>query len=139
MLHINYLAVLVAAISNFFIGFLLHGPILGKLWMRLANIHPTGEEKLSDMWPKMLQNFFVHLVFVYVFAVMYLFASSSTLIGGGSVLNGIKIACLVWLGFVCTTTSIEVIWMGRSFKLWLYEACCSLVACIAMGAIVAAW
>jgi hypothetical protein len=139
MLHINYLTVLVAAISNFFIGFLLHGPILGKLWMRLANIHPTGKEKMSDMWPKMLQNFFVQMVFVYVFSVIYLFASSSPLMGGGSVLNGIKIACYVWLGFICTTTSIEVIWMGRSFKLWLYEAFCSLITCIAMGAIVAAW
>jgi len=139
MLHINYLMVLVAAAGNFFIGFLLHGPVLGKLWMRLANIHPTGDEKLSDMWPKMLQNFFVQLVFVYVFAVMYSLASSSSLMGGSSVLNGIKVACLVWLGFICTTTSIEVIWMGRSFKLWLYEAFCSLVTCIAMGSIVAAW
>ncbi|MCX7175523.1 MAG: DUF1761 domain-containing protein [Proteobacteria bacterium] len=139
MMQINYMAVFVAAISNFIIGFLLHGPILGKVWMKLANIHPTGEERLLDMWPKLLQNFLVHIVFVYVFSVVYLFASTSPILGGSSVLNGVKLALLVWLGFLCTTTSIEVIWMGRSLKLWLFEVFCSLITCIAMGAIIAAW
>lgn len=139
MFHVNFLAILVAALSNFFIGFLLHGPILGKLWMRLANIHPTGEEKMSDMWPKMVQNFIVHIVFVTIFSVIYLLASTSSLMAGGSIINGMKLSFLVWLGFICTTTSIEVIWMGRSVKLWLYEAFCSLVICLAMGAIIAAW
>ena len=138
MLSVNLLAVFAAAVSNFMIGFLLHGPLFGKLWMRLANIHPTGSEKMSDMWPKLVQNFLVHLVFVYAFAVAYAIAKTSLVMGGGSILNGIKLAFLVWIGFVCTTTSIEVIWMGRSYKLWLYEAACSLAACIAMGAIIAA-
>lgn len=139
MLHVSYVAVWAAAISNFVIGFLLHGPILGKLWMKLANIHPTGEEKLVDMWPQLLKNFVVQLIFVYVFAVIYFLVSTSPIMGGGSVINGIKTALLVWLGFLCTTTSIEVIWMGRSYKLWLFEVFCSLVTCIAMGAIIAAW
>jgi hypothetical protein len=63
-MHINYIAVLIAAISNFIIGFLMHGPLLGKLWMKLANVHPTGNEKLSDMLPQMVQNFIVNLIFV---------------------------------------------------------------------------
>ena len=138
MMHVNYLAVLIAAISNFVIGFLMHGPIMGKLWMKLANVHPTGNEKLSDMWPQMLKNFIVHLVFVYAFAVVYSLASASPILGGNSILSGIKLAVLVWFGFLCTTTSIEVIWMGRSYKLWLFEVFSSLITCIAMGAIIAA-
>jgi hypothetical protein len=138
MLRVNHLAVFAAAVSNFMIGFLMHGPLLGKLWMRLADIHPTGNEKMSDMWPKLVQNLLVHLVFVYAFAVVYEIAAASPAMGGGSVMNGIKLALLVWIGFICTTTSIEVIWMGRSYKLWLYEAACSMIVCIAMGAIIAA-
>lgn len=133
----NYLAVLIAAISNFVIGFLMHGPILGKLWMKLANVHPTGNEKLANMWPQMLKNFIVHLVFVYTFAVVYSLASTSPALGGTSLFGGIKLAALVWFGFLCTTTSIEVIWMGRSYKLWLFEVFSSLLTCIAMGAIIA--
>ncbi len=137
-MHVNYLAVLIAASSNFVIGFLMHGPILGKLWMRLANVHPTGNEKLTDMWPKMLQNFIVHLVFVYTFAVVYSLVSASSALGGNNLIGGIKLAVLIWFGFLCTTTSIEVIWMGRSFKLWVFEAFGSLITCIAMGTIIAA-
>ena len=128
-MRVNFLAVLVAALSNFVIGFLLHGPVLGKLWMKLANVHPTGNEKFSDMVPKMVQNFLVHVVFAFVFAVVYRAGS----------LSGVKLALLVWAGFICTTTSIEVIWMGRSVKLWLFEAFGSLLVCISMGTIIAAW
>jgi len=137
LIDVNFLAVLIAAISNFVIGFLMHGPILGKLWMKLANVHPTGNEKLADMWPQMLKNFIVHLVFVYTFAVVYSLASAAPILSENSMLGGVKLAVLVWFGFLCTTTSIEVIWMGRSYKLWLFEACCSLLTCIAMGAIIA--
>jgi hypothetical protein len=139
MLPINYWAVLVAAIANFIIGFLFHGPLFGKVWMKLADIHPTGNEKFADMIPQMVKNLLANIVFAYVLASVYLFATTSPLIGGSGALNGMMCAFWIWLGFVVTTTSIEVIWMGRSYKLWLFEACASLVSCLAMGAIIGAW
>lgn len=138
-MQINYLAVLVAAIANFIIGFLLHGPVLGKTWMRLANIHPTGQEKFKDMVPQMVKNFLVNVVFAYVLSVMYMSAATSPLSAGAGVWTGICVAFLAWLGFIVTSSSMEVIWMGRSYKLWLFEIFASLVACLAMGAIIAAW
>jgi hypothetical protein len=137
-MHINYIAVLIAAISNFIIGFLMHGPLLGKLWMKLANVHPTGNEKLSDMLPQMVQNFIVNLIFVYTFAVVYSLASASSMLAGNRIIGGIELAVLIWFGFLSTTTSIEVIWMGKSYKLWLFEVFSSLITCITMGAIIAA-
>ncbi len=136
MFIINYGAVLLAAVANFVIGFLLHGPILGKLWMKLANVHPTGNEKLADMLPQLLKNFIVQLIFVYIFAVIFSLAAFSPALGGVSIINGIKVAVLVWFGFICTTTSIEVIWMGRTYQLWLYECFCSLISSIVMGIII---
>lgn len=53
MISINFVSVFIAAIVAFILGFLFHGPISGKLWMKLANIHPTGNEKMSDMYGKM--------------------------------------------------------------------------------------
>lgn len=139
MLPIQYTAVLVAAIANFIIGFLLHGPVLGKTWMRLANIQPTGNEKLGDMVPQMIKNFLANLLFAYVLAVVYLFASTSPVMGGSGALNGMVCAFWIWLGFVVTSTSMDVIWMGRSYKLWLFECFSSLISILAMGAIIAAW
>jgi hypothetical protein len=139
MLPINYIAVIVAAIAAFIIGFLLHGPVLGKLWMKLANVHMTGNEKLSDMYRQMILNFIANLVTAFALAIIYVLASSSPFMSASALCNGIIISFVVWFGFLLTSTSIEVIWMGRSFKLWLFEAGSSLIVMLTMGAIIASW
>jgi hypothetical protein len=139
MLAINYVAVLVAAVAAFIIGFLMHGPVAGKLWMRLANVHMTGNEKMSDMYGKMIWNFVSNLVTAYALAVVYLFASTSSTFGGPSIWVGLICGFLAWLGFLATSSSIEVIWMGKSSKLWLFELFSSFIVMLAMGAIIAAF
>lgn len=138
MLPINYVAVIVAALANFIIGFLFHGPLFGKTWMRLADVHPKGDEKFANMIPQMVKNFLVNILFAYVLAAVYLFASTSPLMGGSGAWAGLVCAFWVWLGFIFTMSSIEVIWMGRSYKLWSFELASSLTACLAMGAIIGA-
>lgn len=129
MISIQYGAVVLAAVVNFIIGFLFHGPLFGKLWMKLANIHPTGNEKFKDMIPQMIKNLIMNLICAYVLAVFI------SLIGK-SVSNGIIIASLVWFGFILTGSSMDVIWMGKSKKLWLFEVISSLACLLAMGAII---
>lgn len=139
MLPINYVAVIVAALAMFIIGFLFHGPLFGKLWMKLANIHPTGKEKFSDMIPQMLKNFLANILCAYVLSVVYLFASTSPAMGGSGALNGMVCAFWIWLGFIVTGSSMDVIWMGKSKSLWCFEMVASLASFLAMGAIIAAW
>ncbi|MBI3396138.1 MAG: DUF1761 domain-containing protein [Spirochaetia bacterium] len=139
MLPINYLAVIVAALTAFVLGFLFHGPLLGKVWMKLADIHPTGNEKFSDMVPQLLWNMLANLATAFGLAVIYLFSAASPYLAGSGIWKGVVCAIWVWGGFLVTSTSIEVIWMGRNVKLWLFEAACSLVVMAAMGAIIAAW
>ena len=133
----NLLVVLGAAVATFIIGFLLHGPVGGKLWMKLADIHPTGNEKFSDMYGQMFWNLGTNFVTAYVLGVIYLVAASSPLVSSSGTWLGICCGLLVWIGFQVPMSAIEVIWMKRSVKLWLYEALCALIAFVAMGAIVA--
>lgn len=139
MLPINLLAVVVAAVAAFIIGFLFHGPFFGKIWMKLANIHPTGKEKFADMIPQMAWNLVANLVTAYVLAVIYLFSADSPYLSGSGAWEGIVIGVWLWLGFLVTSSSISVIWMKASVKLWLFEAVASLVTMVAMGAIIAGW
>jgi len=139
MTSINLLAVCVAAIIAFVLGFLFHGPVAGKLWIKLADIHPTGNEKFKDMIPQMLWNLLVQFITAFVLAVIYLFASSSPYIGGKGIFGGIILAIWIWLGFLVTSSSIEVIWMGRNYKLWLFEVVSSFIVMVTMGAIIAGW
>lgn len=136
MSSINFLAVVIAAVVAFIIGFLFHGPLFGKLWVRLANIVPTGNEKMSDMYGKMFWNFAVNLLTSFGLANIIL-VSTSYYHTEGSVISGMAVGFWVWLCFLVTSSSIEVIWMGKSFKLWLFEACSSLVVMTVMGAILA--
>lgn len=139
MVSINFLAVLVAAVAAFILGFLFHGPISGKLWMKLANITPTGNEKFKDMIPQMVWNLVVNIITASVMAMIFVLVFSSPLMGPATWYRGAMVGIWVWLGFLATSSSIDVIWMGKSFKLWMFEAVCSLIVTGVMGAILAAW
>jgi hypothetical protein len=138
MLPINLLSVLVSAIVAFVLGFLFHGPISGKLWMKLANIHPTGNEKMSDIYGQLFWNFVVNLVTAFGLANIIL-VSTAYSHTEGSIVSGMAVGFWVWFSFLVSSSLIEVIWMGRSWKLWLFEAVCSLIAMLSMGAILAGW
>lgn len=139
MLSINFVAVLVAAVVAFILGFLFHGPISGKLWMKLANITPTGNEKFKDMIPQMVWNLVVNIITASVMAMIFVLVFSSPLMGPATWYRGAMVGIWFWLGFLVTSSSIDVIWMGKSWKLWLFEAVCSLIVTGVMGAILAAW
>lgn len=131
----NIIAIVLAALATFIIGFLFHGPLFGKLWMRLANVHPTGNEKMSGMIPQMIWNFIVNLVTAGVMALLFLAIFTSSLIGEETWYKGAIWAAWIWLGFIVTSSSINVIWMKHSWKLWLFECVASLVSFVAMGII----
>lgn len=139
MMTINFVAVFVAALVAFVVGFLAHGPIAGKLWMKLANITPTGNEKFSDMVPQMIGNLFTNFITALALAVVYFFASTSPRVHISGVWGGVLCGLLVWVGFLATSSAIEVLWMGRKTSLWLFELVCSGVVMAVMGAIIAAW
>ncbi len=139
MLSINLVTVFAAAITGFVLGFLFHGPVSGKLWMKLADIHPTGNEKFKDMIPQMVWNFVAQLVTSYVLAVIYFYVSTSQYSSGPGITTGIITALWLWLGFLIPSSSIDVIWMGKKKSLWIFEAACSLVVMIVMGAMIGGW
>ena len=137
MAPVHFLAVIVAAVAAFIIGFLFHGPLFGKLWMKLADVHPTGNEKMSDMYGQLVMNLIVNIVSAYTLALVYAYVSTSTYSSGPGLWTGIMCGVLVALGFQASITSIEVIWMKQSVKLWLFECVSALVVFMTMGAIIA--
>jgi hypothetical protein len=133
----HILAIVLAALATFIIGFLFHGPLFGKLWMRLANVHPTGNEKFADMLPQMGWNLLVNLTTASVMSMLFWIIFSSPLMGEKTWYKGGIWGFWLWLGFIVTSSAIGVIWMKQSWKLWLFECAASLVAFVAMGIILA--
>lgn len=134
----NFLAIFVSAVACFVVGFIFHVPPLGKIWMRLNNIPmPTGEMKFSSMAGQMGANFLMNLVCAYVLSGIINTAAMAY--GNISWYTGSIVALYLWLGFIVTNTSNDVIWMGKNKKAWGYEMLSSFVALAVMGAILAAW
>ena len=136
----NIFSILVAALAAFIIGFLFHGPLFGKTWMRLANVTPPTEHVgFSGMWKQMVLNYISNVVMATVLAGVLWLAFASPLMGEPTWFRGVICGAWLWLGFIVTTSSLDVIWMKSSVKLWLFEMVSLLVSVSVMGAILAVW
>lgn len=133
------LPIIVSAIVFFIIGFLIHGPLFGKLWMRLAGVTPTGNEKFSDMYGQMFWNIIVNIITsIFIYGAIWV-ASHSPIMGELTWYKGAFVGAWLWFGFVVPSTLMDVIWLKRKFSYWLFEAINSLICMAVVGAILAVW
>lgn len=83
--------------------------------------------------PWMLVGFVGHLLIALVMAVIVVLANATTVLGG------IAVGVLVWLGFVVTLEIGELIWEKIPFKLFMLRIGNHLVALSIAAAILAVW
>lgn len=121
------------------VGFLWYGPLFGRQWIRMMNFTQQDMEraKAKGMGKTYLLSFIGALVTAYVLHHLIVFASAFTGAEGASA--GIMAAFWAWLGFVATVTLNNVLWEGRSWKMWLLTNGHQLVSLIVMGWIMASW
>ena len=131
---INYWAVLVAAIASFVIGWIWHGPLFGRQWMKLSGMTPQ-KMKSMKMSParSMTFGFIAMLVTAYVLAHFVDMLSVTTL-GGAA-----QFAFWAWLGLVAPVQIGVWLWEGKPFNLFLLSTAYQLVVLIVMTGIVAVW
>ena len=119
-LHIDHLAVLIAALVNLVIGFVWYSRYL------------FGKKKESGGRLSLLWNGLVAILSAYILAFFEVSFSVTT------VSDGMFVGFLVWIGFVATTQIYAVIWSKMSFKHFLVHTGCQLLAYLAMGGIIGA-
>ena len=126
----NYLAILVAAIANMVIGFLWYGPIFGKKWMALSGM---TEEQMKSVNPGPLyaQSFVMTLLTYFVLARF--------VAGALTPIEGIKVAFLIWLGFVMTVQFTASLFSTKPRALFYLDTGYQLTTYIVAGAILGAW
>ncbi len=131
--HINYVAVLVAAIINMVIGAIWYSPaVFGTTWMALVGKKPEDLQK--GMLPRSYGLMFVAaLVLAFVLVTVIRAAHVGTAMGG------VKVGIAVWIGFVLTTSSGLVIFEGRPVKLYWLNNGYHAVTLVINGALLAAW
>lgn len=130
----NYLALLVAAVAAFFIGFLWHGPVFGKLWIKLSGMtdQQLKEAKEQNMAPMMI------LAFIQQVLTAYVLAQFSLAWGAADAMHALLVAFWAWL-LVAVVLLNGVLWEKRSTNLYLFNLAYYLVLFAVVSLIVTLW
>jgi len=129
---LSYLAIIVAALAQFVLGWLWYGRLFGKRWMSLMGINPQSINR-EGMGKTLVWTFIGSLVTA---GVLRKFA---TMVGAHTVGAGVALGAMVWFGFIATVTLASVLYEKRSVNLYVLNNGYQLVSLAVMGAIVAAW
>ncbi len=131
--HINYVAVIVAALVPMILGAIWYAPaVFGNVWMQLVGKKPEDLQK--GTLPQAYGMMFVGaLVLSFVLAHVLRWANAATAI------NGVKVALTVWIGFVLATSAGAYVFEGRPAKLYWLNNGYHGIALVIMGVILAVW
>jgi hypothetical protein len=130
--HVNYLAVLIAAVANYVIATIWYAAIFGKLWQKLTGI--------TDMKPAPMN---IVLVFIGSFVLSYVlyhsivFAEAYLKIGG--IQGGIMGGFFGWLGYIAPVTLSTKLYEKKPWGLWLLDNGFWLISLMVMGVIQSFW
>ena len=132
--EINFLAVLVAALTNFLIGGVWYSPMLfARLWMKELDTNPVEAPQPGSVARAFLGAFFCALVTA-VFLSIFIVATQTY-----SGFGGAEIGFLAALGFVATSLGTNFLFEKRSRILYQITAGHHILAFTVMGAILGGW
>src|SRR5688500_16392657 len=123
--HVNWLAVIIAAVAGVVIGFIWYLPqVFGRRWAREGGIELPSSGDVSPL--------------IYLFSVVQALVQAyvvALFAGGHGIVNGAIIGFVLWL-LIAATTYSSVLYERRSRAYWAINTGYSLVSLLVMGAIV---
>jgi hypothetical protein len=128
--HLNWLAVLTAAVASFAIGGLWYSPLLfAKLWMRETNITPENAKGSN-----------IPLIFGTTFVLQIIAAIGLALVTEHSnVSQGALRGLMIGVVWVATAIGTNYLYERKSLLLFFINVGYSVVLLTVMGAILGAW
>jgi hypothetical protein len=129
---INYVAVLVAALSGFAVGAIWYGPLFGKHWSLASGSHDAKASNVNAPAVYLL-TFVLSLIAAMILALVIHQMHASGAIAGA------RVSFLLWLGFILTVRVTEALFNGTDMRLVMIDAGYRLVWTVVMGVILAVW
>ena len=132
MVPINWWAVLVAAVLKFAIGAFWYSPVaFSKQWQEETKT--TDEQFRAGFVMATVAELVTDIVMAYVLAR---FIAG---LGITSILGGLTVGALAWVGFVATNGITRIYYERSTWRLFGINMGYLLVSLLAMGAILALW
>jgi hypothetical protein len=132
-LKINHLAVLVAVILQFVLGFLWYGPLFGEAWMGMVGLDVATIEADPAGAGEWITNIFSAVVSMYVLAWLY------TKIPVTSLVQGLLIGLLIGSAFVLLSSMGNGMFAKDSYGLAWITGGYTTVGLALGGAVLGAW
>jgi hypothetical protein len=137
---INYMAVIVATIATFIIGFVWYTPLFGKAWGKEMGFDmsrkPTGAELTKGMLLNLVGNFFMAYVFAHNNGAWSFVPGMDSMSSAASITSA---AVFTWLGFFVPQDLNKVAWGGKSWKLFFIDTGYHLVMLFVAATILILW
>ncbi len=128
-MQVNWLAVIVAALSGFALGGLWYGPLFGRAWMAASGM--TEERARAASMGRIYGSTLLLNIVAAVSLAMF--------IGAGDVGFGVFAGFMTGLTFVSVGLGITYLFEQRPMRLWLINAGYQTLFFTVMGAILGAW
>ena len=126
--HVNYLAVFIAAIVNYVIATIWYAILFGKVWKKL-----TGIEDMKPAVMNMVLVFIGSLVLSYVLYHSIVFGDAYFKMSGIS--GGLMGGFFGWLGYIAPVTLSTKLYEKKPWGLWLLDNAFWLISLLVMGSI----
>ncbi|MHB1277865.1 MAG: DUF1761 domain-containing protein [Bacteroidia bacterium] len=122
-ISINFTAVLIAVVANFFLGFIWYTPLFGKLWAKElgmnTDVKPGSGVLIRGMAIMVVGNFLMAWVFAHNIAVWNPVTWGQTAPADMTPTNMALMASLfTWLGFYLPGDLSRLAWENKSWKLF---------------------
>lgn len=128
-ISISWLAVIIAAVAKFLIGFVWYSPLMFvKPWLALSGM--TNEKVQAGLPVALVAEGVGNLIMAFVLAWVISYYGDVTLVGGALV------GFLAFLGFVAPVLANQVFYEQKPQELIVINAGYMVVALVVMGAII---
>ena len=132
--HINWLAVLVAAVAYFLLGALWYSVLFGKKWAQLVKLDTSNPDLKKGMGGMMISTFVLVLIVCFgleVLVVKFNFLQELS--------YGIKLGLLTGLAFATTAVSIHYVYENKPTNLYLINNGYHVIGHIIAASILVLW
>ncbi|MGE0088355.1 MAG: DUF1761 domain-containing protein [Bacteroidales bacterium] len=132
---INFIAVLVSALSAFAIGSVWYSPLMfSKAWQNALGL---SEKDIKEA--NMVLIFGTSFLLMFVMAIGLSVLLNALNPNGINWLTGLKQGLFIGLFFIATSYGVNILYQRKSFKLWLIDSGYQVLLLGIMGLIIGAW
>jgi hypothetical protein len=137
-IRINFIAIIIAVVANFILGYIWYTPLFGKTWGKHMgfdmNEKPKSSEMLKGMTFMVIGNFLLAYVFAHNWAA-WSFVPGTDKMSPFS--NAMMSAVFTWIGFYFPVDLGRVAWERKSWTLFFIDSGYHLASLVLIAMILA--